>query len=177
MKKKFDKAKQSASRLIVKLNPGRRSRSRSPNAPDPDQGSSSQAPSTGRYEYADPSSPQTGLQTTGSVVHEFLAAARDGADLCLPLKAALVGAVKIFEICEAGTKLILSHAALTCLLQRTVEVREQYDNLKSRLAHLGAVTGALSKRTHQNSNLMRRLDSIAEYVVIKWRHNLQLMGE
>jgi len=35
-------------------------------------------------------------------VKEFLAAARDGADLCLPLKAALVGAVKIFEICEAS---------------------------------------------------------------------------
>ena len=113
MKKKFDKAKQSASRLIVKLNPGRRSRSRSPNAPDRDPGSSSQAPSTGRYEYAEPSAPQTGLQTMGSVVHEFLAAARDGSDLCLPLKAALVGAVKIFEICEASTKLTLPYAVLT----------------------------------------------------------------
>jgi len=112
MKKKFDKAKQSASRFIVKLNPGRRSRSRSPNAPDPDPGSSTQAPSTGRYEYAEPSAPQTGLQTTGSLVHEFLAAARDGADLCLPLKAALVGAVKIFEICEAGTELSLSYVVL-----------------------------------------------------------------
>jgi len=113
MKKKYDKAKQTAKRLVVRLNPGRRSRSRSPNAPDPDPGSSSQAPSTGRYEYAEPSSPQTSLQTTGSVVHEFLAAARDGADLCLPLKAALVGAVKIFEICEASTGLHLFQAELT----------------------------------------------------------------
>ena len=38
---------------------------------------------------------------------EFLAAARDGADLCLPLKAALVGAVKIIEICQASFIIIL----------------------------------------------------------------------
>jgi len=100
MKKKFDKMKQKAERLVVKLNPGHRSRSRSPNSADPDPGTLAPGPSTGTHDYADPKGPPTALGTTGSVVNEFLAAARDGADLCLPLKAALVGAVKIFEICE-----------------------------------------------------------------------------
>jgi len=101
MKKKFDKAKQSANRFIVKLKPGRRSRSHSPNAPDPDTIPSTSTPPDGRHSYAEPNAPPTAVSTASSVVKEFLAAARDGADLCLPLKAALVGAVKIFEICEA----------------------------------------------------------------------------
>jgi len=100
MKKKFEKVKQGASRLVVKLNPTR-SRSHSPVPPEP--GPLAPESSTRTPEYADPKAPVTALGTTGSVIHEFLAAARDGADLCLPLKAALVGAVKIFEICEART--------------------------------------------------------------------------
>ena len=106
MKKKFDKAKQSASRLIVKLNPGRRSRSRSPHSADPDPSMSTSAPSADVQRYADPKAPQTVAGTAGSIVTEFLAAARDGADLCLPLKAALVGAVKIIEICQASIYMI-----------------------------------------------------------------------
>jgi len=98
MKKKFEKVKQGANRLAVKLSPSQ-PRSHSSIALDP--GSSAQASSSWTHEYASPKAPPTALSTTGSVVQEFLAAARDGADLCLPLKAALVGAVKIFEICEA----------------------------------------------------------------------------
>ena len=90
---------------MVKFNPGRRSRSHSPNTPDPNPIPSTSAPPEGRHSYADPKAPQTVTGTAGSVVKEFLAAARDGADLCLPLKAALVGAVKIFEICEASIDL------------------------------------------------------------------------
>ena len=88
---------------MVKLNLGSRARSRSrmPNAPDPDPNPSTSALPTDRHDYADPGAPPTVAATASSVVHEFLAAARDGSDLCLPLKAALVGAVKIFEICEA----------------------------------------------------------------------------
>jgi len=97
MKKKLDKAKQSATRLLVKLQP----HSRSANAPDPNSDTILPASTPSRHEYADPQTPHTVAATTGSVVHEFLAAARDGSDLCLPLKAALVGAVKIFEICQA----------------------------------------------------------------------------
>ena len=118
MKKKFDKAKQSASRLIVKLNPGRRSRSRSPQAADADPSTSTSTPSVDGQRYADPKAPQTVVGTAGSVVTEFLAAARDGADLCLPLKAALVGAVKIIEICQARIDMItkLMILILTCYI-------------------------------------------------------------
>ena len=107
MKKKFDKAKQSASRLMDKLNIGRRSRSHSPQPADADPNASTSIPSADGQRYADPQAPQTVVGTAGSVVTEFLAAARDGADLCLPLKAALVGAVKIIEICQASFIIIL----------------------------------------------------------------------
>jgi len=51
-------------------------------------------------------------------VTELLAAARDGADLCLPLKAALVGAVKIIEICQASINMIenIMVLVLTCYI-------------------------------------------------------------
>jgi len=48
--------------------------------------------------YARPSSPTTILATTGSAVKGLLVAARDGSDLLLPLKAALVGVVAIWDI-------------------------------------------------------------------------------
>jgi len=48
--------------------------------------------------YARPPSPTTILATTGSAVKGLLAAARDGSDLFLPLKAALVGIVALWDI-------------------------------------------------------------------------------
>jgi len=107
MKRKFDKAKQGASRLMDRLNLSSHSHSRS-RTPDPDPDALTSAPPTDRHDYADPKSPPTSIATANSVVHEFLAAARDGSDLCLPLKAALVGAVKIFEICEARSSPIVT---------------------------------------------------------------------
>jgi len=60
---------------------------------------------------------------------------------------------------------LTSHSiALTDELQRTSEVGEQYKNLGSRIAHLGAVTGALNKRSHLDPNLLQRLENIAECV-------------
>jgi len=109
MKRKFDKAKQGTSRLMDKINLGSRSHSRS-RTPDPDSNATTSALPTDRHNYADPEAPPTVAATASSVAHEFLAAARDGSDLCLPLKAALVGAVKIFEICEArSSPIVTSH--------------------------------------------------------------------
>ena len=48
--------------------------------------------------YARPPSPTTILATTGSAVKGLLVAARDGSDLFLPLKAALVGVLAIWDI-------------------------------------------------------------------------------
>ena len=48
--------------------------------------------------YARPPSPPTILATTGSAVKGLLVAARDGSDLFLPLKAALVGVVALWDI-------------------------------------------------------------------------------
>jgi len=152
------KAKIKAGRLVDKLRPG--SRAESPAHSDP----TSLVPSTGRHNYAEPAPPQKAGATTISVVHEFLEAARDGSDLCLPLKAALVGAVKILEICEARSDLLLYTKKLTVLKQRTAEIKDQYNVLASRLTHLAAVTDALSKRSHLDPNLKQRLENIAACV-------------
>jgi len=48
--------------------------------------------------YARPPSPTNILATTGSAVKGLLVAARDGSDLFLPLKAALVGVVALWDI-------------------------------------------------------------------------------
>lgn len=48
--------------------------------------------------YAGPPSPPTVMETTGSAVKGLLVAARDGSDLFLPLKAALVGVVALWDL-------------------------------------------------------------------------------
>ena len=48
--------------------------------------------------YANAPSPPTVLATTSSAVKGLLAAARDGSDLFLPLKAALVGVVALWDM-------------------------------------------------------------------------------
>ena len=52
--------------------------------------------------YARPPSPPTILATTGSAVKGLLAAARDGSDLFLPLKAALVGVVALWDVFDVS---------------------------------------------------------------------------
>jgi len=52
--------------------------------------------------YAQAPSPPTILATTGSAVKGLLAAARDGSDLFLPLKAALVGVVALWDIWDVS---------------------------------------------------------------------------
>jgi len=101
MKKKLNEAKDRAGLLFVKLRPGSRSRTPSPISQDPNPVPDTSAPSTSPLNHLELQPPPTFLQTTGSVVQEFLEAARDGSDLCLPLKAALVGATKILDICKA----------------------------------------------------------------------------
>jgi len=122
------------------------------------------APLTGRHEYAEPEHEPSAISTTGSVVKEFLEVARDGSDLFLPLKAALVGVVKIWDICEVQAQLFLTTFKPDLLLQRTAGVNDCYKNLESRLAHLRAVTEALNKRGPLDSNLKHRLSNIAQCV-------------
>jgi len=50
--------------------------------------------------YARPSIPPSALATTGSVIHDILTTIRDASDMCLPLKAAVVGVLKIWDVCE-----------------------------------------------------------------------------
>jgi len=53
-------------------------------------------------EYAKTPSPPTVMETTGSAVKGLLKAVRDGSDLILPLKAALVGVVALWDIFDAS---------------------------------------------------------------------------
>jgi len=52
------------------------------------------------YPYARPRAPPTAGETAISAIIELLAAAHNGSDLCLPLKAALVVVVKVWNICK-----------------------------------------------------------------------------
>jgi len=60
--------------------------------------------------YASPPSHPTILASTGSAVKGLLVAARDGSDLFLPLKAALVGVVALWDIFDVNhyTSLLLA---------------------------------------------------------------------
>ena len=86
-----------AGRLLDKVRPG--STASSPAPPDADTDPPTVSDS-GRHAYADSPTPPAAITTAGSVIYELLAAARDGSDMCLPLKAALVGIIKIWDVCE-----------------------------------------------------------------------------
>jgi len=78
------------------------SRAHSPSPAPPDPPPPPLASASTSLAYASPPKSSSAPGTTGSVIHELLATARDGADMCLPLKAALVGVVKIWDICEVS---------------------------------------------------------------------------
>jgi len=114
MSKFFDKATQKVKKKVGhKLRPSSRqnhdvvtSPASSPLARSATEDASSptpEIPSPGIPAYARPPSPPTILATTGSAVKRLVVAARDGSDLFLPLKAALVGVVAlwdIFDVCH-----------------------------------------------------------------------------
>jgi len=60
--------------------------------------------------YARPPSPTNILATTGSAVKGLLVAVRDGSDLFLPLKAALVGVVAIWDVFDVRYLVLLMHS-------------------------------------------------------------------
>jgi len=57
--------------------------------------------------YAEGPSPPTAMETAGSALKGLLVAARDGSDLFLPLKAALVGVVALWDIFDASPLTLL----------------------------------------------------------------------
>ena len=48
-------------------------------------------------------------------------------------------------------------------MQRSVQVKNEYEKVESRLAHLYALTQAYGKRNHLDANLKLRLDNIARF--------------
>jgi len=70
----------------------------SPNTAQPVSSSSSPLHVTPAY--ASPPPPPSALATTGSVIYELLMTIRDASDMFLPLKAAVVGVLKIWDVCE-----------------------------------------------------------------------------
>ena len=63
--------------------------------------------------------------------------------------------------------MLLPQFFLIYLVQRTVQVKDEYEKLESRLAHLNAVTHAYGKKNHLDANLELRLDSIARLVTMQ----------
>jgi hypothetical protein len=72
-----------------------------------------QTPSQAAYQRIEPPPAHSSFQTGKSVVNEVLAVIRDGSDLFLPLKAALVGIVKIMDVMEVRRYNIYPALSLT----------------------------------------------------------------
>ena len=71
---------------------------------------SSSSPAIVTPAYVRPSTPPSALATTGSVIHDLLTTIRDASDMCLPLKAAVVGVLKIWDVCEVrSSATVLAH--------------------------------------------------------------------
>jgi len=124
MKNFFKKAKKKAKEVLESLPPlSRQGRSPSPVSshaarqstqdigatpaavssmpePNPAQPAPSSPPPHVTPAYASPSPPPSALSAIGSVIYELLATIRDASDMCLPLKAATVGVLKIWDVCE-----------------------------------------------------------------------------
>ena len=96
------------------------------------------------------------------MIHELLATARDGADLCLPLKAALVGVVQIWDICEVSRRNIFV-LRLINIHQRTGQVKDEYQRANGKLAHLHKIAIAYGKEKGLDEKLQNRLDEISRY--------------
>ena len=126
-----------------------------PTPPDP-------PPIPSALTYASPPKLSSALGTTGSVIHELLATARDGADLCLPLKAALVGVVKIWDICEVCYSTRTAHILID-IHQRTSQVKDEYMRANGKLAHLHTIAIAYGKEKGLDEKLQKRLYEISAY--------------
>ena len=137
------------------------SRTHSPSlAPPPTPPDPPPIPST--LAFAGPPKSTSALATTGSVIHELLATARDGADMCLPLKAALVGVVKIWDICEVCFTNPLVHKLIR-MYQRTSQLKDEYMRANGKLVQLHRIAIAYGKEKGLDEKLQKRLDEISEY--------------
>jgi len=93
-------------------------------------------------------------------------AARDGSDLFLPLKAALVGVVALWDIFDVHHFIAIS-LAHWCLhwLQRTVEAKAEFTKLESKLSAFSAIAEAHQAEPRMlDANLQNRLVSITKCV-------------
>jgi len=91
-----NKLKQNSVRLFDKVRPGSHTASPAPLEADTKTDLPA-APDSGGHAYVDPQTRPTATATAGSVIYELLA---DGSEISLSLKAALVGVVEIWDVCE-----------------------------------------------------------------------------
>jgi len=111
--------------------------------------------------YAIPPSLPTILATTGSAVKTLLAAARDGSDLFLPLKAALVGVVALWDLFDVSDSILFKSSRLN-ILQRTVEAKTEFMKLESKLAAFKAIAEAQQVEPRAlDESLQARLKSLS----------------
>jgi len=93
-------------------------------------------------------------------------AARDGSDLFLPLKAALVGVVALWDIFDVHYYIaILLDLERLYWLQRTVEAKAEFTKLESKLSAFSAIAEAHQAEPRMlDENLQTRLVSITKCV-------------
>jgi len=82
--------------------------------------------------------------------------------MCLPLKAALVGVVKVWDICEVCRRSIFVFMLIN-IHQRTGQVKDEYQKANGKLAHLHKIAIAYGQKKGLDEKLQKRLDEISGY--------------
>jgi len=84
--------------------------------------------------------------------------------MCLPLKAAVVGVLKIWDVCEVRSFVTNLVSRLTRTLQRTVQLNQEFIKHKEKLERLLMITNMHKGETELSDNLRGRLEEVAKYV-------------
>jgi len=122
--------------------------------------------------YAKPPSAPTVFATTGSAVKVLLTAARDGSDLFLPLKAALVGVVALWDLFDVSNPVTGDSFRLSCL-QRTAEAKVEFMKLESKLVAFKAIAEVQQAEPRAlDESLQARLKALALCVLDKFANPL-----
>jgi len=72
----------------------------------------SSSPADATTAHAPPSAPTSAPTAVVSEIHHLLTAIRDASDMCLPLKAAVVSMLKIWDVCEVSSLVLRLHTEL-----------------------------------------------------------------
>ena len=87
--------------------------------------------------------------------------------MCLPLKAAVVSVLKIWDVCEVRSLATELVSQLTRTSQRTVQLNQEFIKHKEKLERLLKITNTHQGEIGLSDNLRGRLEEVASYVFLR----------